>query len=88
MATVAGEFSTEERAIVIRSAIRNAIQRFEPRIREGTLEIVVRAEEEGRQSTITYDIRAEMWAQPMPLELYLRSEVDLTTGRIDLEVEG
>jgi type VI secretion system protein ImpF len=26
-----------------------------------------------------------MWAEPVPLELYLRSEVDLTTGDISVE---
>ncbi|NVK14490.1 MAG: type VI secretion system baseplate subunit TssE, partial [Rhodobacteraceae bacterium] len=30
-------------------------------------------------------IRADMWAQPMPLELYLRSKVDLTTGEVEME---
>jgi type VI secretion system protein ImpF len=26
-----------------------------------------------------------MWAQPLPMELYLRSEVDVTTGNIRVE---
>lgn len=82
---VAGEFSTEERALLIRRAMRDAIERFEPRINRSTLEIVVRErEDKSRGATITFDIRAEMWAQPVPLELYLRSEVDLTSGKLSL----
>jgi type VI secretion system protein ImpG len=34
---------------------------------------------------VYFDIRAEMWAQPLPMELYLRSEVDVTTGELKLE---
>ena len=33
---------------------------------------------------VSFDIRADMWAQPMPLELYLRSQVDVTTGQTQL----
>jgi type VI secretion system protein ImpF len=29
-----------------------------------------------------------MWAQPMPLELYLRSKVDVTSGEVTLEGVG
>jgi type VI secretion system protein ImpF len=34
---------------------------------------------------VSFDIRAEMWAQPLPLELYLRSEVNVATGELKLE---
>jgi type VI secretion system protein ImpF len=34
---------------------------------------------------VTFDIAADMWAQPLPMELYLRSEVDITTGELKLE---
>jgi len=26
-----------------------------------------------------------MWAQPLPLELFLRSQVDVTTGEVSVE---
>jgi type VI secretion system protein ImpF len=34
---------------------------------------------------VVFDIAAEMWAQPLPLDLYLRSEVDITTGELSLQ---
>ena len=37
------------------------------------------------QMEVALDIRADMWAQPMPLELYLRSTVDITTGEVSVE---
>lgn len=85
---VAGDYATEERAEQIRASMRAAIERFEPRIREGTLEVVLRKEESPRRTLVVFDIVADMWAEPMPLELYLRSEVDVTSGELHLEWAG
>ncbi|MEP4196403.1 MAG: type VI secretion system baseplate subunit TssE [Aliishimia sp.] len=82
---VAGDYSTAERAENIRKSIATAIQTFEPRIHPGSIDVQLRVGHESRTSVVTYDIRADMWAQPMPMELYLRSEVDVTTGELALE---
>lgn len=86
---VSGEFSTERRAELIRESMKQAIERFEPRIREGALDVTLRKQEDKsrNQAVITFDIVADMWAQPVPMELYLRSEVDVTTGALDLTME-
>ena len=84
----AGDFSTEKRATEIRKAIKRAIIMFEPRIKEGTLEIVACKDKKSSQTIIEFDIHAEMWAQPLPMELYLRSQIDLTTGQLALERVG
>jgi type VI secretion system protein ImpF len=49
---------------------------------------VLRTAESPIRTLLTFDIAAEMWAEPMPLELYLRSEVDVTTGQLHLEWAG
>lgn len=85
---VAGDFSTEIRAAEIRKAIKRAIILFEPRIKDGTLEIIPREDKKSSQTIVEFDIRADMWAQPLPMELYLRSQVDLTTGQLHLERAG
>ncbi len=82
---VAGELSTEVRAMEIRSMIAKAIERFEPRIRAGSLDVDYRSDIQGGDAIISFDIRADMWAQPVPLELYLRSEVNVATGELMLE---
>ena len=84
---VSGEFSTARRAELIRDSMARAIERFEPRLNHGTLEVVLREQVTARSAIVTYDIAADMWAQPIPLELYLRSEVDVTTGELKLEEE-
>lgn len=79
-----GLFSVEDRAETIRKSIQNAIRRFEPRIDEGTLTVTHYKDRSGGRSVIVYEITADMWAEPIPLELYLRSEVDVTTGQVDV----
>lgn len=82
---VAGDFSTAERAEIIRKSIAQAIRNFEPRIHPGSIDVQLRVGQDNRDTLVNYDIRADMWAQPMPMELYLRSEVDVTTGELALE---
>ena len=85
---VAGDFAGDERAERMRASIRLAIERFEPRIAPGTLEIVRHEVSTTSRAVIAFDISAEMWAQPMPLELYLRTEIDVTTGEVRVEGAG
>ena len=58
---------------------------FEPRIIEGSVDVSLHPDETGGEMTVSLDIRADMWAEPLPLELYLRSQVDLTTGEVEVE---
>jgi type VI secretion system protein ImpF len=85
---VAGGFSNVERAEFIRSMIARAIENFEPRIVPETLIVKLRKNESGSDTLINYDIVADMWAQPVPMELYLRSQVDLASGELSLERVG
>lgn len=82
---VAGDYSTAERAELIRRSIGEAIRAFEPRLHPGSVDVRLRSEVTGSATLVSYDIVADMWAQPLPMELYLRSEVDVTTGQTELK---
>ncbi len=82
---VSGEFTTEERAEKIRRSIQQAISTYEPRIIKGTVDVMLNPDGAGSDMMVALIIRADMWAQPLPLELYLRSQVDVTTGEISVE---
>lgn len=82
---VSGEFSTSQRAELIRRSIETAISLHEPRIIDGSVDVILRPDEATGQMAVALDIRADMWAQPMPLELYLRSKVDIATGEVSVE---
>ena len=85
LSEVAGEYSTAERAERIRRSIERAITLHEPRIIKGSVHVTINADETGSDMTVALIIRADMWAQPLPLELYLRSKVDVTTGEVKVE---
>ena len=82
---VSGEYSTVERAELIRKSIEKAISIHEPRIIKGSVEVTLSPDEKDAAMTVALNIRADMWAQPLPLELYLRSKVDVTTGEVSVE---
>lgn len=83
-----GEFAHLKRATTVRDAIQRAIELFEPRIIDGSLNVISRTEDAKRDSVIVFDIVADMWAEPLPTELYLRSQFDTTTGQVSLELGG
>ena len=85
LSEVTGEYSTDQKAQAIRRSIEQAVAAFEPRIIEGSVDVLLRSDTDDAEMTVGLDIRADMWAQPMPLELYLRSKVDLTTGEVAVE---
>ena len=65
--------------------IREAIQRFEPRILADTLQVRVIADLEGvGPNCLMYAIEGELWARPQPLKLFLQTEIDLETGSISI----
>jgi type VI secretion system protein ImpF len=35
-------------------------------------------------NALSFDVEAELWAQPLPLRLFLRTAVDLETGSVDV----
>jgi len=41
-------------------------------------------EKQMNHNAMSFDIEAELWAQPLPLRLFLRTAVDLETGTIDV----
>jgi type VI secretion system protein ImpF len=67
-------------------AIREAIVTFEPRILPSTLQIKTLLESGhlDHHNVIGVEIRAHLWAQPVPLEFLVRTEIDLETGNVQI----
>jgi type VI secretion system protein ImpF len=60
--------------------IRDAIRRFEPRVLPATLRVTHGAANDTGHNNIFFEIRGDLWAQPVPEPLFLRTELDLETG--------
>ena len=69
----------------LEAAIQQAILDFEPRILPGTLRVTALYDDTStdHHNVIGIEIHGELWAQPVPLELLVRTEIDLETGRVD-----
>jgi type VI secretion system protein ImpF len=67
---------------LIERALRQAILDFEPRILRNNLRVsAMLVEERMSHNTLTFEVEGALWAQPMPLQLYLRTEIDLESGQ-------
>ena len=67
----------------IEKAVRDAILKFEPRINNRTLKVMVNVDPDRMShNAMTFRIEGELWAQPTPIALYLKTEVDLETGDV------
>ncbi len=67
-------------------AIREAIITFEPRILPATLQIktLIESGQLDHHNVIGVEIQAHLWAQPVPLEFLVRTEIDLETGNVQI----
>jgi len=68
-------------------AIRQAIWDFEPRLIRSTVSVKLVAAQDA-VSKIVFEIQADLWAQPYPQRLYLKTELDLDLAQLHLVDAG
>jgi len=66
--------------------LRQAIVNFEPRILADSLR--VRVANRDKHNTIIFEIEGELWSQPTPERLYLKTILDLELGSVEVKGEG
>nr|WP_242482218.1 type VI secretion system baseplate subunit TssE [Thiocystis violacea] len=82
---MAGLTSSGVDITVIERAVRQAIWDFEPRILRQTVKVHARVDPERMtHNALTFDIEGELWAQPVPLRIYLKTELDLDLGDVQV----
>ncbi|MDB5960725.1 MAG: tssE [Massilia sp.] len=62
--------------------IRQAIWDFEPRLVRNTVTVKAMATSDTRENKLDFEIEADLWAQPYPERLYLKTELDLERGAV------
>lgn len=87
---LAGETASTLDVLQLERAMQQTILHFEPRIDPATLKVRATAEQVAldRHNQIQVEIRGHLWAQPTPIELMLRTNVDLETGQIEIQDLG
>jgi type VI secretion system protein ImpF len=75
-----GMVAAAERVTALESAIATAIRNYEPRIRPDTLRVRAReARDDNTVPTLVFEIQGELWAQPVPQQLFLETSIDIET---------
>jgi type VI secretion system protein ImpF len=89
MPDLAGRTTSGVNKPLVEQAIRRAILDFEPRLVARTLRVkLVVEEKQMNPNAMAFDIEAELWAQPLPLRLFLRTAIDMEDGTIDVRDLG
>ena len=70
--------------VKLQSRVKQAILDHEPRILPATLvvEVILSNAQLDHHNLIGFRISGQLWAQPVPLELLLHTDIDLETGRV------
>jgi len=73
----------------VEQILKDAILRFEPRILPQTLTVrgIPAKDAMGHHNILSLEITGELWAQPYPVQLLIKTDMDLESGEIRL-VEG
>lgn len=88
--SLSGETAATLEPAMLEQAIRDAILRYEPRLLADSvnIEIVENGSTLDWHNIVSIRISAQLWAQPVPLEMLLRSEFDLETGQMNVRDES
>jgi type VI secretion system protein ImpF len=83
---MSGQLASRVDVGVLERTIKQAILRFEPRVMEDSLEVKALEATSvlDTHNVIEFEIRGFMWAQPVPLELLLRTQIDLEAGQVEV----
>jgi type VI secretion system protein ImpF len=84
MPPLSGTLASELDVSQLERVIRQAIVRFEPRILADTLEVhaLEATSVLDTHNIVEFEISGHLWAQPMPLEIALRTQLDLEAGQV------
>ncbi|MDD1605579.1 MAG: type VI secretion system baseplate subunit TssE [Methylococcaceae bacterium] len=86
---LAGMTLSSANVVDIEQQVKQAIWDFEPRILRDSVRVKVSvSEQQMNHNAMSFDIEGDLWAQPLPLHLYLRTELDLETGNMEITDKG
>jgi type VI secretion system protein ImpF len=89
MPDLAGHTASSVDLRALERLLSKVIFDFEPRLLKNTVKIVLLNDEQKmNHNAMCFDIEAELWAQPLPLRLFLRTEIDLENGGVNVSDLG
>jgi type VI secretion system protein ImpF len=83
-----GRRAADVKLEALQAELRQAIIQFEPRIVPNTLQVVGMTVDDdwgAAHNLIMFEIRGQIWSMPYPIEMLLKSSLDLETGAVTLQ---
>ena len=78
---LSGTSISEKNASELEAQLKQALKNFEPRVSHKALSVhVVSSHDTHDVRTLLFEISGDLWAQPLPDHLFIKTEVDLETG--------
>lgn len=87
VAALSGKQLVDDDLARVQAAIEATIRNFEPRILPDTLKVRVTSADPTHTTSnqLLMEIEGQLWSEPYPIELLLRSHIDLESGQVVLE---
>jgi type VI secretion system protein ImpF len=80
MPPLAGRPASQYDLVELARVLRDVILRFEPRIIAHTLKVSAERNRADSHNVLGFRIEGQLWSQPIPLEIFMRTEIDLESG--------
>ena len=82
---LAGQTSSSLELTDLERAVRQAILDYEPRILPASLRVrALEVASLDHHNVIGVEISGQLWSQPIPIDLLVRTEIDLETGQVEV----
>ena len=89
MPDLAGRTASSVDARALERLLVKVIADFEPRLLKSSVKVKIIADpDKMNHNAMCFSIEAELWAQPLPLRLFLRTDIDLETGTVNVTDQG
>ena len=85
MPDLAGHTASSVEVHSLERLLKQAILNYEPRLIRKSVKVKLKvAESRMNHNAMTFDIEADLWAEPIPLHMYLKTEIDLEIGDVNV----
>jgi type VI secretion system protein ImpF len=82
---LSGQTASSLEVTDLERAIRQSILDFEPRILPASLRVrALEVADFDQHNVIGVEISGQLWAQPIPIDLLVRTRIDLETGQVEI----
>ncbi len=85
MPDLAGHTASSVEIHSLERLLKQAILDYEPRLIRKSVRVKLKlTESRMNHNAMTFDIEADLWADPVPLHMYMKTEIDLEIGDVNV----